>query len=203
MTKMLNLERETAPFRISVTRRRTSRMSMRIAKDGEVRVSVPYGTPDDEVKDFVCSHREWIEKARAKTTEGEQTRQAFFAQLPLKTRQDWDTARQRLDSIVLPMLEHHAREMGVEPAGVYYRATISRWGCCHPARRVICLSPYLLLLPEWCIEHIVVHELVHLLVPNHGPRFHALMDHYFPSWREARAETKKICRSPRGRVDAS
>ena len=55
-------------------------------------------------------------------------------------------------------------------------------------------SAYLLLLPEWCIEHVVVHELAHLIVPNHSDKFYAVMDTYFPRWREARAETKKISR---------
>ena len=57
-----------------------------------------------------------------------------------------------------------------------------------------CFSGYLLLLPDWCAEHVVVHELCHLLEPSHNARFHALMDRYFPRWREARKETHRICR---------
>ena len=53
---------------------------------------------------------------------------------------------------------------------------------------------YVLLLPKWCVEHVVVHELCHLLEPSHNARFHALMDKYFPRWREARKETHKICK---------
>ena len=53
----------------------------------------------------------------------------------------------------------------------------------------ICISTYVLLLPEWCVEHVVVHELCHLLEPSHNARFHALMDKYFPRWREARQLT--------------
>ena len=51
---------------------------------------------------------------------------------------------------------------------------------------------YLLLLPQRCIEHIVVHELAHLLVPNHGPRFYAVMDKHFPDWKQVRKETSKL-----------
>jgi predicted metal-dependent hydrolase len=32
------------------------------------------------------------------------------------------------------------------------------------------------------------------LEPSHNARFHALMDKYFPRWREARKETYRICR---------
>jgi hypothetical protein len=92
------------------------------------------------------------------------------------------------------MMEKHAKEMGVKPSIVYYKPTISRWGQCNVRDRSICISAYVLLLPEWCVEHVVVHELCHLLEPSHSARFHALMDKYFPRWREARKATHKICR---------
>ncbi len=179
---------------IIVTRRRTTRLSMRIAKNGDVHVSAPYQVADSEIRDFIDQHQDWILQAQQRTLQSLQTRDAFFAQLPLTTRQEWVSARQRLDAIVSPLLEHYATEMGVRPATVYYRATISRWGSCHTGRRAICFSLYLLLLPMQCIEHVVVHELAHLMVPNHGPRFYEIMDRYYPRWREARAEARRISR---------
>ena len=125
---------------------------------------------------------------------GEQTRRDFYAQLPLQTRAQRQAAEARLDALVRPMIDRYATQMGVCPQFLYYRATRSRWGLCHTGRGAICLSLYLLLMPEWCIEHTVVHEMCHLLVPDHGPRFHALMDRYFPRWREARAEMRRVSR---------
>ena len=94
----------------------------------------------------------------------------------------------------LPLVEKHAREMGVKPQSITYKPMISRWGLCNVKTRTICFSAYLLLLPEWCIEHVVVHELCHLLEPSHNVRFHTLMDRYFPRWKEARKETRRICK---------
>ena len=90
------------------------------------------------------------------------------------------------------MLEKYSEQMGVKPASVSFRATKSRWGSCNTKTRRISLSSYLLLLPDWCIEHVVVHELAHLLVPNHGPRFYAVMDRHFPRWREARRVSRQF-----------
>jgi predicted metal-dependent hydrolase len=36
--------------------------------------------------------------------------------------------------------------------------------------------------PVECIEYIVVHELLHLVEPNHGERFVALMNRHLPRW---------------------
>ena len=82
--------------------------------------------------------------------------------------------------------------MGVSPSSVCYKPMISRWGVCNVKKRSICYSTYLLLLPDWCVEHVVVHELCHLLEPSHNARFHALMDKYYPKWRSARKEISKI-----------
>jgi len=166
---------------------------MRIVKNGDVHVSAPIGMPKADVERFINEHRDWISSARQSTFEREQRRAAFYGQLPLHTRAQADDALRRLKALVEPMVERHARQMGVEPSYVCYKAMISRWGVCRLRDRSICFSAYLLLLPEWCVEHVVVHELCHLLEPSHNARFHALMDRYFPRWREARRVTRQIC----------
>ena len=179
---------------IKVTYRRTSRLSMRIVKNGDVHVSAPIGMPREKVMAFIEEHKDWINEARKKTFERQKQRAEFFNKLPLATRAQADEALKRLKALVEPMIEKHAKEMGVKPSIVYYKPTISRWGHCNVKDRSICISAYVLLLPEWCVEHVVVHELCHLLEPSHNARFHALMDKYYPRWREARKETHRICR---------
>ena len=179
---------------IQVTYRRTRRLSMRIVKNGDVHVSAPIGMPQKEVERFIEEHREWIVEARKKTYERQKQRADFYNQLPLKTREQADDAQRRLKALTEPMVECHAKELGVKPAVVSYKAMISRWGVCNVRDKSICFSVYLLLLPEWCVEHVVVHELCHLLEPSHNARFHALMDRFFPRWREARRTMHQICK---------
>ena len=168
---------------------------MRIAKNGDVHVSVPYGMSKEVVNDFIEKHRDWIAVARQKTLERQQQRASFYSQLPLSTPAQADEALLRLHALIDPMIEHHARVIGIRPSTFYFKPMISRWGMCNVKDRSICFSAYLLLLPDWCVEHVVVHELCHLLEPSHNARFHQLMDRYFPRWREARGETHRICRT--------
>ncbi|MBQ7142485.1 MAG: DUF45 domain-containing protein [Bacteroidaceae bacterium] len=179
---------------IQVTYRRTGRLSMRIVKNGDVHVSAPIGMPKVEVERFIEEHRDWISKARKSTYDRQVKRAEFYNQLPLQTLAQSDDALRRLKALIEPMVEQHSKEMGVKPKFVYYKSMISRWGVCNVKDKSICFSAYVLLLPEWCVEHVVVHELCHLLEPSHNARFHALMDKYFPRWKEARKETRKICR---------
>ena len=174
---------------------------MRIVKNGDVHVSAPIGMPKAEVERFIeeddgahLSSRDWIAKARKSTYERHVKRAEFYSQLPLRTKAQADDALRRLKALIEPMVERHSKEMGVKPSVVYYKSMISRWGMCNVKDKSVCFSAYVLLLPEWCVEHVVVHELCHLLEPSHNARFHALMNKYFPRWKDARKETRQICR---------
>lgn len=167
---------------------------MRIAKNGDVHVSAPYGISKKAIEEFVNEHLEWIEEARKRNAERQKQRADFYSQLPLETRSRKDEAIKQLKALVEPMIEHYSIIMGVRPNTISYKPMISRWGVCKFKDRSICFSLYLLLLPDWCIEHVVVHELCHLLEPSHNARFHALMDRYYPRWREARRVTCRLLR---------
>jgi predicted metal-dependent hydrolase len=54
----------------------------------------------------------------------------------------------------------------------------SRWGSCTPADRSIRISSRLGREPGWVIDYVIVHELAHLSVAGHGPRFWALVGRY-------------------------
>lgn len=54
----------------------------------------------------------------------------------------------------------------------------SRWGSCTPLDGTIRISSRLVGEPPWVIDYVIVHELAHLSVPGHGPRFWSLVDRY-------------------------
>jgi predicted metal-dependent hydrolase len=61
-----------------------------------------------------------------------------------------------------------------------------RWGSCTPVDRSIRLSDRLVAMPEYVSDYVLLHELAHLLVLDHGPDFEAWMVRY-PRLLEARA----------------
>ena len=54
----------------------------------------------------------------------------------------------------------------------------TRWGSCTPDDGSIRLSTRLRGMPAWVVDYVLVHELAHLLVPGHGPRFWELVGRY-------------------------
>lgn len=179
---------------IQLIYRQTNKLSIRIVRNGDVHVSVPIGMSRNDVETFINCHLDWIERARKKTNEQQTQRAAFFNQLPMKTMTQKNEATEKLMKLIEPMIENHSKKMGVSPSSVSYKPMISRWGICNVRERSIKFSTYLLLLPEWCVEHVVVHELCHLLEPSHNAFFYDLMDKYYPRWRDAGKEIRRIQR---------
>lgn len=62
----------------------------------------------------------------------------------------------------------------------------TRWGSCNTVRKRIWLSLKLAEKPVCCLEYVIVHELCHLLVPNHGADFKVLMDRFYPDWKKVK-----------------
>ena len=65
-----------------------------------------------------------------------------------------------------------------------------RVGSCAARKRHILFNLELARVPLSCIEYIVVHELTHLAVQNHGPAFKFLMTQRLPQWPQLRKQLK-------------
>ena len=61
----------------------------------------------------------------------------------------------------------------------------ARWGSCTPVDASIRLSDRLRGMPDFVIDYVLLHELAHLLEPNHGPGFWKLLEP-FPKLERAR-----------------
>jgi hypothetical protein len=75
----------------------------------------------------------------------------------------WQMAREIKDA--------HLPELDALPATIEWKKMNERWGSCTPVDRSIRISHRLSLAPGYVIRSVLFHELVHLLVANHGPEF--------------------------------
>ena len=167
------------PVRLS--RRATRRIGIRISPEGAVCLSVPRRLATiAEGEKFLGENWVWALKARAKV----------LAQ-PARSERPLSGEELRLLSETLGEL--HAAwcaRLGEQGVAWKVRAMKSLWGSCHFAKRHVAYSASLARLPRELVEYVVVHELTHLKVHDHGPRFQALMDGRLPGWRALR---RKLC----------
>ena len=97
-----------------------------------------------------------------------------------------------LHAAVPPLIEKWEGKLGVECNGYFLQRMKTKWGSCNARAGHIRLNTELVKKPKKLLEYIVVHELAHLLHPNHSARFVAVLDQFYPSWREARAELNAL-----------
>ncbi len=76
-----------------------------------------------------------------------------------------------------------ATRIGVKVAQIHLRPMTTKWASMSLAGRLT-LNTELLDLPRELGEYVIVHELVHLLVPNHGKVFKSFLAAYLPEWEE-------------------
>ena len=71
-----------------------------------------------------------------------------------------------------PWLERVAAQCGHTPTNISIKNQRTRWGSCARSGR-ISLNCKLLFLPRELVRYVMVHEICHLLEPNHSSRFWA------------------------------
>lgn len=78
--------------------------------------------------------------------------------------------------ILLPQkLSYFSDQYGFHFHKVTIKHNSSNWGSCSRAGNIN-LNLNLIRLPEPLCDYVILHELCHLKEPNHGPRFHALLE---------------------------
>lgn len=62
----------------------------------------------------------------------------------------------------------------------------TKWGTCNPDSKRIWINLQMVSKPLECLEYVVLHELVHLKIRNHGADFTEMMNKYMPNWEDVR-----------------
>lgn len=96
--------------------------------------------------------------------------------------------RAQLREILAPIIDTWQRRLGLEASAWGIKRMKTKWGTSHAQVRRLWFNLELAKKSLECIEYVVVHELVHFVVPHHDERFQALMDRHLPKWRFLRAE---------------
>lgn len=89
---------------------------------------------------------------------------------------------QRMRKYSAELLEAGSKEIVVK-----YGVMKTRWGSCL-GDNSLKLNVELIKTPLPCIDYVVVHELCHLIHPNHDKQFYRLLDRTIPDWRDRKAK---------------
>ena len=172
-------------YTIEVTRKRIKNMYLRVKDmDGTLSVSAPYGMSDTEIRKFVESKSDWIERTMQEMLVARQLKEQEPVLAPFMERE----IRLELKRQLQRLIDKWEPVMGVKSAGFTIKKMKTRWGSCNVKSHHLNFNLLLVKVPPECAEYVVVHELTHLLEPSHNARFWSLMEYYLPGSKELRKQ---------------
>ncbi|MBN2260058.1 MAG: M48 family metallopeptidase [Clostridiales bacterium] len=89
--------------------------------------------------------------------------------------------QESFESTIQNMISYKKYKIDIKP-----RKMSKRWGTCYPQKAVIHLNSKLFHAPKELIDYVVIHEIIHLKVPNHSEKFYSEMEIYCENWKEKR-----------------
>jgi predicted metal-dependent hydrolase len=190
---------------------RARRVRVSVENDGEVHVTLPRQAPAKAADEAVRELAPWIERRRralaraaAEVARTPGTVPYLGGELTLVAERGRTRVHRRGDTLLVPerdrgeALERWYRraaraEIGlrldeaVERAGTQYtkltiRGQRTRWASCS-AKGAMSFNWRLLLAPVAVLDYVIEHEVCHLEVMDHSPRFWRLLESRAPDWR--------------------
>jgi len=158
-------------------RSRRKTLALEITRDCRVLVRAPQRISQARIDAFIAQHTDWIVRHL------ERQRQRAASAPPLPTEADIAALKAQARAILPEKVAYWSKKMGMTPTGIKITSARKRYGSCSE-KNSLCFSCFLMQCPEAAIDLVVVHELCHIKVRNHGPDFYALLAQYFPDYKE-------------------
>ena len=161
-------------YKLIRSKRKT--IGIEVRREGVI-VRAPFHATTAQIEELLQSKSAWIASAQAKLA---------AAPLPLVVdRLTVEEIRALADKALqyIPgRVKLYAAKLGVTYGRITIRNQKSRWGSCS-SKGNLNFNCLLMLTPPEVIDSVVVHELCHRKVMNHGKDFYALVLSVFPNYR--------------------
>lgn len=149
-----------------------------IGAGGKLIVRAPYSVSVKKIEEFLESRRNWIERH----AEMQRLREVCR---PEPSEEERKCLLARAKEILPQKVKYYSALMGLYPTSVKITGARTRFGSCS-SKNSICFSWRLMQYPEAAIDYVVVHELAHIKIKNHGSCFYLLVASVMPDWKKRR-----------------
>jgi predicted metal-dependent hydrolase len=194
---------EIDSVKVKIQKKRIKNIYLRVVEN-EVIISAPFWVNEGYLIDFVSRKSKWIKSKikpksdfeffgksyKLKAKKAKSFNITFFEEFVeveykkdlKKELQIWQ--KKKAKEIFNEIIEKYAKEIGEYPKRVTIRKARTRWGSCNHKKRYINLNIELLKKPIDAIEYVILHELTHLIYPNHSKEFYAFIKKHMPDFKK-------------------
>lgn len=98
--------------------------------------------------------------------------------------------KEKANSYLSQRTEIISKKLKIDYKAIYVKSYKARWGCCNNKSEIF-LNWKLILLPKHIIDYVIIHELSHVIVPNHSKLFWTLVEKNDASFRVKKSWLKE------------
>ena len=174
------MEMKIGEYNVEVRRSKRKSAAIKITADMQIVVFVPLYVSDNEIERLVISKSKWIDehmlKVQSTIDERSKLEKITFEQIK-------ELADQAVEYIP-KRVKYYAEKENFVYNKITIKNLVSRWGSCS-TKGNLNFNCLLMLMPDYVIDYIVVHELCHLREMNHSEKFWAEVEKIMPDYQRA------------------
>jgi len=163
---------------VRIIKKNIKSLTIRVNNDCEVVVSAPKFVSDAYIEDVISQNQQWINKLLKDCRKN------------LYLGREWDMEfsdefyYSEAKILFTRLIHKYNRYINKPITKVRIKKMNSRWGSCNSKKGYINLNLYLIKKDIEFIEYVILHELAHLIHPNHSQQFYALIASIMPDYRD-------------------
>lgn len=93
--------------------------------------------------------------------------------------------KQQASAYLKSRVKHYGSILQLTPQKIWIKSYKRKWGLCR-SDGIISFNWKLMFFSAPIVDYVVVHELVHLQIPNHSPQFYKRMQQVLPKYKSAK-----------------
>ena len=154
--------------------RRAKHLNIHVRSSFQVWVVIPYGMSMRQAEKMILTKRTWIEKQRECWRCREKRTRPAVMKMPKNPQK-----------MIRHELKVFEERYGYSVSQVSVRRQKTRWGSCS-WKNDISLNVNIMRLPPALREYVILHELVHTRIKNHGQSFWEMLEEICPQAKKRR-----------------
>ncbi|MCR1952650.1 M48 family metallopeptidase [Clostridium sp. DSM 100503] len=191
-------------------------ISIKIENSGEIKVFAPSGIDNNYIDDLIIKKGDWILKSLDKIKKKDYINnkvifQGKYYNLIINksdennifkdniniTINSKDLSREYINELLISWYKKLSidivgkrvmdisNNIYIKPSKIIIKNQKSLWGSCN-SKREIRLNWRLVLMPQFVMDYIIIHELCHIKQMNHSKEFWKLVESYYPNYKESK-----------------
>ncbi len=158
-------------------------LRLSIDSSKKINVTIPRNTSLKSAEKFLHSQTDWIRKQQIKIDE----RNNFTLQNSINSNL---YSKEEAKYLIRNWLNELSQIHGLNFNRSFIRSQKTRWGSCS-AKNNINLNIKLINLPKELLDYVIMHELIHTKIKNHGQKFWLEMARYYSNPKAIDKKLKK------------